>query len=104
MEVFHIIFSFRFGKTLIIQDVDQVEPILFPLLRGDLISQGQYVCLHYFISDVLLYHVCIYLVVVYMVWATFVWSRLRIIHLCVYVCFHIRLYPCIPTFVNHQIQ
>ncbi|XP_063840903.1 LOW QUALITY PROTEIN: cytoplasmic dynein 2 heavy chain 1-like [Scylla paramamosain] len=30
----------RFGKTLIIQDVDQVEPLLFPLLRGDLVSQG----------------------------------------------------------------
>lgn len=30
----------RFGKTLIIQEVDGVEPILYPLLRGDLISQG----------------------------------------------------------------
>ena len=30
----------RFGKTLIILEVDGVEPILFPLLRGDLISQG----------------------------------------------------------------
>ncbi|XP_069998938.1 cytoplasmic dynein 2 heavy chain 1 isoform X2 [Penaeus vannamei] len=30
----------RFGKTLIIQEVDKVDPILFPLLRGDLISQG----------------------------------------------------------------
>ncbi|CAG5115632.1 unnamed protein product, partial [Candidula unifasciata] len=30
----------RFGKTLIIQDVDGVEPILYPLLRGDLTAQG----------------------------------------------------------------
>ena len=30
----------RFGKTLIIQEVDGVEPLLFPLLRKDLISQG----------------------------------------------------------------
>ena len=30
----------RFGKTLIIQEVDRVEPLLYPLLRKDLISQG----------------------------------------------------------------
>jgi dynein heavy chain 2 len=30
----------RFGKTLIIQEVDGVEPLLFPLLRQDLISHG----------------------------------------------------------------
>ncbi len=30
----------RFGKTLIIQEVDKVEPLLYPLLRKDLISQG----------------------------------------------------------------
>ncbi|XP_053400577.1 cytoplasmic dynein 2 heavy chain 1-like [Mercenaria mercenaria] len=30
----------RFGKTLIIQEVDGVEPVLYPLLRGDLVSQG----------------------------------------------------------------
>ena len=30
----------RFGKTLIIQEVDGVEPLLYPLLRKDLISQG----------------------------------------------------------------
>ncbi|KAI0210443.1 Cytoplasmic dynein 2 heavy chain 1 [Lamellibrachia satsuma] len=30
----------RFGKTLIIQEADSVEPVLYPLLRGDLISQG----------------------------------------------------------------
>ena len=30
----------RFGKTLIIQEVDGVEPLLFPLLRKDLKSQG----------------------------------------------------------------
>ena len=30
----------RFGKTLIIQEVDGVEPLIVPLLRKDLISQG----------------------------------------------------------------
>ena len=30
----------RFGKTLIIQEVDGVEPLLYPLLRKDLLSQG----------------------------------------------------------------
>ena len=31
----------RFGKTLIIQEVDGVEPVLYPLLGGDFISQGE---------------------------------------------------------------
>ncbi len=30
----------RFGKTLIIQEVDKIEPLLYPLLKKDLISQG----------------------------------------------------------------
>ncbi|XP_070553238.1 cytoplasmic dynein 2 heavy chain 1-like isoform X2 [Ptychodera flava] len=30
----------RFGKTLIVQEMDGIEPILFPILRGDLVSQG----------------------------------------------------------------
>ncbi|KAG7470921.1 hypothetical protein MATL_G00119020 [Megalops atlanticus] len=30
----------RFGKTLIIQEMDGVEPVLYPLLRRDLIAQG----------------------------------------------------------------
>lgn len=30
----------RFGKTLIIQEVDGVEPLLYSLLRKDLVSQG----------------------------------------------------------------
>lgn len=30
----------RFGKTLIIQEVDRIEPLLYPLLRKDLICQG----------------------------------------------------------------
>ena len=38
----------RFGKTLIIQEVDGVEPILYPLLRGDLISQGSLMNLNNF--------------------------------------------------------
>lgn len=32
----------RFGKTLIIQEMDGVEPVLYPLLRRDLIAQGAY--------------------------------------------------------------
>lgn len=32
--------AIRFGKTLIIQEVDGVEPVLFPVLRKDLVSQG----------------------------------------------------------------
>ncbi|KAJ8027756.1 Cytoplasmic dynein 2 heavy chain 1 [Holothuria leucospilota] len=30
----------RFGKTLVIQEMDKIEPILYPLLRNDLVSQG----------------------------------------------------------------
>ncbi|XP_067663541.1 cytoplasmic dynein 2 heavy chain 1-like isoform X1 [Haliotis asinina] len=30
----------RFGKTLIIQEMDGIEPVLYPLLRGDLTAQG----------------------------------------------------------------
>ncbi|CAF1020652.1 unnamed protein product, partial [Adineta ricciae] len=30
----------RFGKTLIVQEVDGVEPVLYPVLRKDLASQG----------------------------------------------------------------
>eukprot|EP00736_Rhodelphis_marinus_P001173 Rmarinus@m.17616 len=30
----------RFGKTLIIQEVERVEPMLYPLLRRDLLNQG----------------------------------------------------------------
>ncbi|NXI65822.1 DYHC2 protein, partial [Anseranas semipalmata] len=30
----------RFGKTLIIQEMDGVEPVLYPLLRKDLVVQG----------------------------------------------------------------
>ena len=32
----------RFGKTLIIQDVNQIEPILYPLLREEVVGQGPY--------------------------------------------------------------
>ena len=32
----------RFGKTLIIQEVDRIEPSLYALLRGDIIGQGPY--------------------------------------------------------------
>ncbi|EDO38992.1 predicted protein [Nematostella vectensis] len=30
----------RFGKTLLIQEMDGIDPVLYPILRGDLISQG----------------------------------------------------------------
>ncbi|XP_074620352.1 cytoplasmic dynein 2 heavy chain 1-like [Acropora palmata] len=30
----------RFGKTLLIQEMDGIEPVLYPILRGDFISQG----------------------------------------------------------------
>ena len=30
----------RFGKTLLIQEMDSIDPALFPLLRGDFISHG----------------------------------------------------------------
>jgi dynein heavy chain 2, cytosolic len=30
----------RFGKTLVLQEVDQIEPILYPLIRRDLSRQG----------------------------------------------------------------
>ena len=31
---------FRFGKTLIVTEVDKVEPMLYPILRNDLMSAG----------------------------------------------------------------
>ena len=30
----------RFGKTLLIQEMDSIDPALFPILRGDFISHG----------------------------------------------------------------
>ena len=30
----------RFGKTLVLQDVQSIDPILFPILRRDLAGQG----------------------------------------------------------------
>ncbi|PSN45379.1 Cytoplasmic dynein 2 heavy chain 1 [Blattella germanica] len=30
----------RFGKVLIVQEVDSIEPVLFPILRGDFINQA----------------------------------------------------------------
>ena len=32
--------SVRFGKTLIIQDVDEIEPILYPLVRREIFNKG----------------------------------------------------------------
>ena len=32
----------RFGKTLLLQDVQAIDPILYPILRRDLIGQGVY--------------------------------------------------------------
>lgn len=36
----------RFGKTLIIQEMDGVEPVLYPLLRKDLVAQGKFPALN----------------------------------------------------------
>ena len=33
---------FRFGKILIVQDVDSIDPILFPILRNDYVVQGDF--------------------------------------------------------------
>jgi dynein heavy chain 2 len=30
----------RFGKTIVIQEVDQIEPVIYPLIRRDLVRQG----------------------------------------------------------------
>ena len=32
---------FRFGKVLIVQEVDSIDPLLLPVLRGDYIDQGK---------------------------------------------------------------
>ena len=32
----------RFGKTLIIQDVNKIEPVLYPILREEVVGQGPY--------------------------------------------------------------
>ncbi|TRY75069.1 hypothetical protein TCAL_08574 [Tigriopus californicus] len=34
--------AIRFGKTLLLQEVNSIDPILFPILRGDLVGQGPY--------------------------------------------------------------
>lgn len=34
--------NFRFGKILIVQDVDAIDPILFPILRNDYVVQGDF--------------------------------------------------------------
>ncbi|GAB1603232.1 cytoplasmic dynein 2 heavy chain 1-like isoform X1, partial [Argonauta hians] len=36
----------RFGKTLIVQEIESIEPLLYPLLRKDLISQGPRCVVH----------------------------------------------------------
>ncbi|XP_034239710.1 cytoplasmic dynein 2 heavy chain 1 [Thrips palmi] len=32
--------AIRFGKVLIVQEVDHIDPLLYPVLRGDFINQG----------------------------------------------------------------
>ena len=34
----------RFGKTLVIQEMGSIEPVLFPIIRKDLIAQGPRFC------------------------------------------------------------
>ena len=36
----------RFGKTLLIQEVDHIDPILYPVLRKELIAQGPRFCVY----------------------------------------------------------
>ena len=36
--------ALRFGKTLLVQEADVIEPILFPILRKDLVAQGPRFC------------------------------------------------------------
>ena len=36
--------AIRFGKTLLVQEVDTIEPILYPVLRRDLVAQGPRFC------------------------------------------------------------
>ena len=38
--------SVRFGKTLIIQDVDEIEPILYPLVRREIFNKGSRYFVH----------------------------------------------------------
>ncbi|KAH7968365.1 hypothetical protein HPB52_007977 [Rhipicephalus sanguineus] len=38
--------SVRLGKALLVQDVQQIDPILYPLLRRDLITQGSRLVVH----------------------------------------------------------
>ncbi len=40
--VLNLELAVRFGKTLLVQDVNRIDPILFPLLRRDLAGQGPY--------------------------------------------------------------
>ncbi|KAJ9599677.1 hypothetical protein L9F63_026473 [Diploptera punctata] len=35
-----LILILKFGKVLIVQEVDGIDPVLFPILRGDFINQG----------------------------------------------------------------
>jgi dynein heavy chain 2 len=47
----------RFGKTLVIQEADQIEPIIYPLIRRDLTRQGPRCvffssCLFFFVENI----------------------------------------------------
>ncbi|GLH06945.1 Cytoplasmic dynein 2 heavy chain 1, partial [Gryllus bimaculatus] len=42
--------AIRFGKALIVQEVDAIDPILFPVLRGDFITQGHSLSLALFLQ------------------------------------------------------
>ena len=34
--------AIRFGKTLLIREVNRIDPILYPVLRGDHVGSGPY--------------------------------------------------------------
>lgn len=46
----------RFGKTLLIQEMDGIDPVLYPILRGDLISQGSDLLILFIKTIEVIYH------------------------------------------------
>eukprot|EP00049_Salpingoeca_infusionum_P001770 m.50835 g.50835 ORF g.50835 m.50835 type:complete len:4155 (+) comp11193_c0_seq1:125-12589(+) len=36
----------RFGKSLLVRDVRSIDPIMYPVVRGDLVAQGPRFCVH----------------------------------------------------------
>lgn len=51
----------RFGKTLLIQEMDGIDPVLYPILRGDLISQGSDLLILFIKTIEVIYHINLFL-------------------------------------------